>query len=173
MTSREDAGYHFPMSSKPAFPDAVLAAEVPPRTQASNYPPVFAARMAGRTKRVLGDLFGIRKFGVNLTTLAPGAVSALLHKHTLQEEFVYILSGHPTLVTEDSEVPLSPGMCAGFSPEGKAHQLANRTDEVVTYLEIGDRVAGDAASYPADDLEAVMGENGKWVFRNKDGRIYD
>lgn len=162
------------MNSKPPLPpDAVNATDVPPRAQASNYPPVFAVRMAGRTKRVLGDIFGIRKFGVNLTELAPGAVSALLHKHTLQEEFVYVLSGHPILVTEDSEVPLSPGMCAGFSPQGKAHQLVNRTNDVVVYLEIGDRVAGDAASYPADDLVAVMGDNGKWAFRHKDGRAYE
>ena len=33
--------------------------------------------MAGREKRPLGDLFGLTNFGVKLTRLAPGALSAL------------------------------------------------------------------------------------------------
>ena len=47
--------------------------------------------MQGREKRPLGDLFGLTNFGVNLTTLAPGEVSALRHAHTTQDEFIYIL----------------------------------------------------------------------------------
>jgi uncharacterized cupin superfamily protein len=47
--------------------------------------------MQGREKRPLGDLFGLTNFGVNLTTRAPGAVSALRHAHTTQDEFIYIL----------------------------------------------------------------------------------
>ena len=53
-----------------------------------NYPEPFASRMAGRRKQPLGDLFGLANFGVNLTRLAPGAVSALRHAHTKQDEFV-------------------------------------------------------------------------------------
>ena len=37
------------------------------------YPPPYAAALAGRAKRALGDLFGLSQFGVNLTVLAPGA----------------------------------------------------------------------------------------------------
>eukprot|EP01031_Cornospumella_fuschlensis_P008383 gene8383-10335_t len=70
---------------------------------------------AGRIKRQLGDAFGLSRFGVNLTVLPSGAQSALLHRHTEQEEFIYILSGHPTLRTDAGEVPLEPGMCVGFS----------------------------------------------------------
>ena len=35
--------------------------------------------MAGRQKRPLGDVFGLANFGVNLTWLAPGAVSDVKH----------------------------------------------------------------------------------------------
>lgn len=72
--------------------------------------------MSRREKRQLGDVFGITSFGVNLTRLAPDGVSALHHRHTRQQEFVYVLEGEPTLVTADGEVPLRPGMCAGFVP---------------------------------------------------------
>ncbi|MEQ8806868.1 MAG: cupin domain-containing protein, partial [Rhodospirillales bacterium] len=98
--------------------------------------------------------------------------SALLHRHTRQDEFIYILEGAPTLVTEDGETELSPGMCAGFPAGGSAHHLVNRTAADVLYLEVGDRTPGDAASYPRDDIQARMGDDGKWQFSRKDGSPY-
>ena len=78
---------------------AILASDVPARKKPSVYPEPFASMMKGREKRQLGDVFGIKDFGVNLTKLAPNARSALLHRHTLQEEFIYILEGCPILVS--------------------------------------------------------------------------
>jgi len=104
---------------------ALLATDVPARTKPSNYPEPFASRMQGRVKRQLGDVFHIQKFGVNLTQLAPGAQSSLFHQHTKQEEFIYILSGFPTLVLDRGEIKLEPGMCSGFTPGQGAHQLVN------------------------------------------------
>jgi uncharacterized cupin superfamily protein len=154
------------------FPIAVVASEVAPRTKPSNYPEPFASRMAGREKRPLGDLFGLSNFGVNLTRLAPGAVSALRHAHSVQDEFIYILQGHPVLVTDAGETPLSPGMCAGFKAgTGNGHQLLNRTGEEVVYLEVGDRSAGDSAIYPDDDIQAALVQ-GQWRFAHKDGSPY-
>lgn len=153
-------------------PAAIKAAEVPPRSKPSSYPEPFYGRMAGREKRALGDLFGITNFGVNLTTLRPGAESSVLHRHSKQDEFVYIVEGTPTLVTDAGEFVLEPGMCAGFPAKGAAHQLVNRSDRNVTYLEVGDRTPGDQGAYPADDLMATLGPDGKWVYSHKDGRPY-
>ena len=153
-------------------PPAVRALDVAPRAKPSTYPEPFFSRMAGREKRQLGDLFGLANFGVNLTRLAPGGESALLHRHTRQDEFIYILEGAPTLVTEEGETELSPGMCAGFPAGGSAHHLVNRTAADVLYLEVGDRTPGDAASYPRDDIQARMGDDGKWQFSRKDGSPY-
>ncbi|HEX2197241.1 MAG TPA: cupin domain-containing protein [Burkholderiales bacterium] len=158
---------------KPESPKAIRAREAPARTKASNYPEPFAARMAGREKRPLGDAFGLRNFGVNLTRLAPGAVSALRHAHTRQDEFIYVLEGHPTLVTDAGETALEPGMCAGFrAGTGDGHHLVNRGAQDVVYLEVGDRAAGDEASYPDDDLKAVSAPDGGWRFTHKDGTPY-
>lgn len=153
-------------------PTAVLAADVAPRTKPSNYPEPFASRMVGRVKRALGDRFGLANFGVNLTRLAPGAVSALRHAHSKQDEFIYVLEGHPSLITDAGEQVLAPGMCAGFrAGTGDGHQLMNRTPSDVIYLEVGDRSPGDAAMYPDDDLQAVLVE-GQWHFLHKDGSSY-
>ena len=157
----------------PSRPVAVEAASAPLRARVTNYPEPFASRVAGREKRPLGDLFGLTNFGVNLTRLAPGAMSALRHAHTRQDEFVYVLEGEPTLVTDAGETMLRPGMCAGFKAgTGDAHHLVNRTDRDVVYLEIGDRSPGDGATYPDDDLQAVQDAEARWRFVHKDGTPY-
>ena len=158
--------------SQATYPTAVRAAEAPARVKPSNYPEPFASQMTGRQKQPLGDLFGLGNFGVNLTRLAPGAVSALRHAHSKQDEFIYILQGHPTLHTDEGLMPLSPGMCAGFKAgTGNGHRLLNQTSEEVVYLEVGDRTPGDQGSYPDDDLQALL-VDGQWKFVHKDGRPY-
>jgi uncharacterized cupin superfamily protein len=154
------------------LPIAVVAIEIAPRIKPSNYPEPFASRMVGREKRALGDLFGLTNFGVNLTRLAPGGESALRHAHTKQDEFIYILQGHPVLITDAGTTQLAPGMCAGFKAgNGKGHHLVNRTSEEVVYLEVGDRSIDDAGIYPDDDLQAQF-VDGKWEFTHKDGSPY-
>ena len=158
--------------AQPTYPVAVVAADAPPRTKPTNYPEPFASRMAGRCKQPLGDLFGLTNFGVNLTRLMPGAVTALRHAHTRQDEFVYVLEGHPTLHTDEGRTRLSPGMCAGFKAgTGNGHHFVNETDRDVVLLEVGDRIPGDEGSYPDDDLVARM-IDGRWRFTHKDGSPY-
>ncbi|MEQ1837357.1 MAG: cupin domain-containing protein, partial [Candidatus Nitrotoga sp.] len=135
-------------------------------------PEQFAARMVDRVKKPLGDLFSLTNFGINLTRLAPSALSALRHAHALQDEFIYVLEGSPILITNSGETQLHSGVCAGFKAgTGDAHQLINRSDADVVYLEVGDRTAGDTVTYPDDDLKAQM-VNGNWLFSHKDGTSY-
>ena len=152
---------------------APLPARDVPAREATGYPGPFAARVKGRARRRLAAAFGLKTVGVNLTTLAPGAQSALLHRHSAAEEFIYILSGTPLLRTDAGAFRLRPGMCAGFPPNGVAHHLVNDTDAPVEYLEIGDNPADDAASYPEDDLRAERGADGRWRFFHRDGEPYD
>jgi uncharacterized cupin superfamily protein len=160
------------VSDKPKPPVALAVADVPPRAKLSNYPEPFFSRMAGRDKRPLGDPFGLTNFGVNLTRLKPGGSSSIRHAHTKQDEFVYLLEGRPTLVTDAGRTALKPGMCAGFKAgSGDAHHLINETEDDVVYLEIGDRTPGDSVTYPDDDLMAVRVE-GAWRFARKDGTPY-
>jgi uncharacterized cupin superfamily protein len=153
-------------------PVAMVATEVAVRDRPSVYPEPFASRMVGREKRQLGEVFGLKNFGVNLTRLAPGAVSALRHAHTRQDEFIYVLHGAPTLHTDEGRQQLTPGSCAGFrAGTGNGHCLINETTDDVVYLEVGDRSQGDEASYPDDDLKAMLVE-GRWMFTRRDGTPY-
>lgn len=137
------------------------------------YPEPYAALVEGRLKRKLGEYFGLTNFGVNLTHLSPGSISALAHHHSKQDEFILILEGTPTLVLGKEEFVLHPGECYGFKAgTGIAHQLVNRSEGNVIYLEIGDRTQGDEVEYPNDDLKAIQLPNGVWTVSHKDGRPY-
>lgn len=147
---------------------AIDPAEVPAQS-GSNYPDPLKPRVAGRAKRRLGDALGLVNFGVNLVTIAPGSQSSLRHWHARQDEFVYVLEGELTLVTEGGEQVLGPGMAAGF-PAGVAdgHMLVNRGAGPALYLEVGDRLPGDAVTYSDDDLAAVSRPAG-WLFTRWNG----
>jgi uncharacterized cupin superfamily protein len=153
-------------------PTAVQAAAVPSRIGAQILPQPYAARLSRRVKHPLGDVFGLKAFGVNLTRIAAGDVSALHHRHTGQDELVYVLEGRPILVTDDGEVELAPGMCAGFPAGGAAHHLENRTGGEVLVLEVADRAAGDQVDYPLEDLVLVSAPDGERRYFHKDGTPY-
>jgi uncharacterized cupin superfamily protein len=155
-------------------PDAKSAALDPMTVAArrgTTYPDIFKPRVAGREKRALGNALGLVNYGVNLVKLEPGAQSALRHWHSQQDEFVWVLEGEITLVTDAGAEILKPGMCAGF-PKGKpdGHHLVNKTAKDVWYLEVGDRSPGDAAVYPDDDLAAAFSAGYK--FTKKDSSPY-
>ncbi|MBL8603443.1 MAG: cupin domain-containing protein [Myxococcales bacterium] len=153
-------------------PIALVARDAPPRVRPSVYPAPFAAMMEGRTKHPLGDLFGLTRYGVNLVRLAPGARSALRHHHSAQDEFVFVLEGTVTLITDAGPTALTAGMCAGFAHgDGDGHQLVNRSEHEAVYLEVGDRTEGDQVVYPDDDLAAER-VDGAWVFTHKDRSPY-
>jgi len=138
----------------------------------SGYPGPLKAIAEHRLKRRLGDHGGLNNFGVNMVTLPPGSGSALRHSHARQDEFIYIVSGAPTLVTDAGEQPLGPGLCAAFpAGTGDGHMLMNNSDADVVYLEVGDRADGDTVSYPDHDLVGKF-VNDRFAFTRKNGASY-
>ena len=154
--------------SKPR-PRALDAKTLPAR-RGTLYPDKFKPRVAGREKRALGNAFGLQNFGVNLVKLEPGAQSSLRHWHTQQDEFVWMLEGELTLVTDAGAEILRPGMCAGFA-KGKAngHHLVNRSDKAARVLEIGTRTVEEIGHY--SDIDMMVREDASgWGYYTKDGR---
>jgi uncharacterized cupin superfamily protein len=152
-------------------PAAIVAREIEART-GTIYPPRYAAALAGREKRVLGDVFGLSQFGVNLTTLQPGAWSSQRHWHEREDEFIYVVDGEIVLIDDAGEHVLTPGMCAGFKagvPNG--HHLVNKSARPATYVEIGTRSNDENGHYPEADM-AFKKRDGKATITRKDGSAY-
>ena len=139
----------------------------------SAYPLPFQHVVRGREKCILGDAAGLTQFGVNLTTLKPGAASALRHWHEQEDEFIYILEGEAMLVEDGGEITLRAGDAAGFKAGVRnGHQLVNKSARDVVYLEIGTRAKAEIAHYPDDDVAMKRDEAGKTIFTRKSGESY-
>jgi uncharacterized cupin superfamily protein len=95
-----------------------------------------------------------------------------LGEHSAQDEFIYVVSGTPTLVLDDAEHLLAPGMCCGYAAGRGSHHLVNRSEEAVFYLEVGDRDPNDEVFYPDDDIQVRPGPDGKRRYEHKNGQPY-
>jgi uncharacterized cupin superfamily protein len=149
-------------------PAALRAAELPART-ATIYPAPFAKALEGRSKRALGDAFGLTQFGVNYTVLEPGSASSERHWHAVEDELVFVLEGEVTLIDEAGEHLLAPGMCAGFKAGvANGHKLVNRGNVRAVFLEIGTRSSTESVVYPDVDMLARKAD-GKYILTHRDG----
>jgi uncharacterized cupin superfamily protein len=142
------------------------------RRSSALYPSPFDLPCRARERSKLGDAAGLTQFGVNFLRLPPGSWSSQRHWHTLSDEFIYVLEGEVTLVTDAGEELLKRGDAAGFKAgEDNGHCLQNRTDHDVTLLEIGSRIADDAAFYPDIDMMAPAGGKPA-IYTHRDGTHY-
>ncbi|MCH2549407.1 MAG: cupin domain-containing protein [Alphaproteobacteria bacterium] len=135
----------------------------------SLYPKPFDRIVRGRHRHRVSNALGLTKFGVNVVCLESGAFSSARHWHTKQDEFIYVLSGTLTLISDEGHTEMTEGMSAGF-PAGlpNGHQVANFSNSDAWYIEIGDRPKNEVVTYPdIDMLNTVV--NGKPVFTHKDG----
>jgi uncharacterized cupin superfamily protein len=137
------------------------------------YPPPFDEPCRARQRQRLGDAAGLTQFGVNILTLPPGAWSSQRHWHVEEDEFVYVLAGEVTLVTDAGEELLRPGDAAGFKAgEPNGHHLQNRSNAPATLLEIGSRRTGEVAYYP--DIDMIAPAHGDpALYTRRDGTPYE
>ncbi len=136
----------------------------------TDYPGNYKDIVAGRVRRALGDALGLSQFGVNLVHLASGAASAQRHWHAKVDEFVVVLNGAVTLISDGGEQLLDAGDTAGFAAGvADGHYLVNRGAEEAVYVEVGSRTADDVVDYPDIDLIYRRGEG---MFSNKRGESY-
>jgi uncharacterized cupin superfamily protein len=143
-----------------------------PADTRTGYPPPFDRVVVGRERKRLGNAGGLDQFGVNLTTLKPGAASALRHWHEQEDELVFILQGEATLIEDGGEIVLRPGDAAGFKANSRnGHQLVNKSTRDVVYLEVGARAKYERVDYPDVDLMVVRDDKGM-RYTHKNGEPY-
>jgi uncharacterized cupin superfamily protein len=160
-----------PLQLSLALP-ALEPRSVPEKTGTS-YPEPFRAAVERRGWRPLGPALGLKNFGVNLVRLPAGCTSSQRHWHTHEDEFLYVIAGEVTLVTNSGPQVLKAGACAGF-PAGKAdgHHVINHSATEATLLVVGDdRDGEDACDYPDLDMVGRFVE-GKWRYLHRDGTPY-
>ena len=136
------------------------------------YPTPYDEPCRARHRQRLADAAGLTQYGVNLVRLEPGAWSSQRHWHTAQDEFIYVVSGELTLVTNTGAETLHAGDCAGFKAgDEDGHHLQNRSDADATFIEMGTRPPGDGAFYSDIDMK-VSAEEPPGTYRHRDGTAY-
>lgn len=144
-----------------------------PATVGSLYPSPWHEPCVSRERRRLGDAAGLTQFGVNLLRLPPGAWSSQRHWHTEEDEFILVLSGEVTLVTDAGPEILRAGDAAGFKAADRdGHCLQNRSSEDATVLEIGSRIPTDIAHYSDIDLVSPPDGSSPTPYTHRDGTPY-
>lgn len=134
----------------------------------SGYPVPFNEPCEGQKCQRLARSHGLTLFGVNLTEIAPGGWSSQRHWHSHEDEFVWVVEGELTLVTNSGEELLRPGDCAAFKagdPDG--HHLVNKSDRPAKVLEVGNSDSRDRCVY--SDIDMVAGADG---YTHRDGTPY-
>jgi len=138
----------------------------------TGYPASLNRAVVGRERKRLGNAAGLDQFGVNLTTLKPGAASALRHWHEKEDELVFILEGEVVLIEDGGEAVLKPGEAGGFKANSRnGHHLVNKSQREAVYLEIGTRSRAERVEYP--DVDLVMIRDDKAArYTRKNGEPY-
>lgn len=114
---------------------------------------------------MLARQVGLTRVGLSLIRLPPGKESFVYHRHNVEEEFAFVLSGKGVVDIGEETFDLGPGDFVGFPAGGHAHHIRNTGSEELVYLsggenaplEIGDfprigkrmvRMAGEVTVYP-------------------------
>lgn len=147
-----------------------LALDQIPQTNATGYPPEYAAQVKDRWYRRLAPASGITDFGASHVVLKPGAWSSQRHWHEGEDEMVVMLSGEATLVDDNGRTPMRAGDVAAFPKnDGNGHVLINESDADCVYVAIGRPSATDC-HYPDIDMH-LFAANGFQT--RKDGSRFE
>jgi uncharacterized cupin superfamily protein len=86
------------------------------------------------------DHLGLNRLGIHHVRIDPGHRTSFPHAESAEEEFVYVISGHPDVWLDGHLHPLQPGDAVGFPPgTGLAHSFLNNSAGIVELLVVGDR----------------------------------
>ncbi len=139
-----------------------------PAQAGSNYPHPFDVSCSGQSCQRVARHAGLTEFGVNLTVIEPGAWSSQRHWHTHEDEFVWVVDGELTLITDTGEEVLRAGDCAAFKRGDRdGHHLVNRSRRPAKVLEIGNSDPRDRCTY--SDIDMIADVDG---YIHRDGTRY-
>ncbi len=98
----------------------------------------------------VGRLLGLTKLGIHHERLLPGRRTSYPHAESAEDEFIFVIEGHPDAWVDGHLHPLKPGDCIAFpSGTGIAHTFINNTPDEVHLLVVGEtNVPGAAIKYP-------------------------
>lgn len=87
----------------------------------------------------LGKRVGLMQMGVSMRSVEPGRKSTHRHFHTVEEEWVWVLSGTGVVRIGPHRLPVREGSFVGFPPGPRPHHLISEGSDALVFLEGGER----------------------------------
>jgi uncharacterized cupin superfamily protein len=103
----------------------------------------FAARI-GRA----GPIIGSTGLGCSLTVVPPGKRAWPFHRHHVNHELCYIISGEGECRIGEQALPVKAGDLIASPAGGEPHQLVNTSSEELRYLAFSTMQEVDIVEYP-------------------------
>jgi uncharacterized cupin superfamily protein len=121
----------------------------------------------------LGDHIGASKLAASVVVLGQGEAVCPYHYELIEEEWLFVLSGTPTVRTPDGEAVAAEGdvICFPRGPSG-AHKISNAAATPARVLIVSEHAACAATVYEDSDKIGVFGEDVRLLFRRRDERDY-
>lgn len=111
---------------------------------------------------------GLEKLGISFEVVAPGRRTSFPHAHSIEEEFVFVISGQASVWLNGHIKELNPGEWVGFSPDQKiAHCIINNSNQPLSLLVIGEasEFPGEQIAYPQNPLRNKECDRINWFWR--------
>lgn len=112
----------------------------------------------------LARALGLKHIGIHHERLPPGRRTSYPHAESDEEEFIYVLEGHPDAWINGNLSRLEPGDSVGFpAGTGICHTFINNTDREVRLLVIGEaNKRQNRIYYPLNPEYAATRED-RWI----------
>ncbi|MEM1236510.1 MAG: cupin domain-containing protein [Pseudomonadota bacterium] len=111
---------------------------------------------------------GCTKMGAYLERLPPGSRSGAAHRHSDEDEFIFVLQGRVTLWEDGVETELEAGSAAVWAASSTDHhRLQNDTNEDAVYLVVGSRAARDFVDFAEHDFRLEIDRRSGELIRRK------
>ncbi|HEV2677127.1 MAG TPA: cupin domain-containing protein [Aliidongia sp.] len=82
---------------------------------------------------------GLTRLGIHHELLKPGRRTSFPHAESAEEEFAYVIEGHPDVWLDGVLYPLGPGDAVSFpAGTGQAHTFLNNSDRDARLLVVGE-----------------------------------
>jgi uncharacterized cupin superfamily protein len=103
---------------------------------------------------------GLKRAHVNLLRVPPGKEAFILHYHSVQEEWSYIVEGEGTAQIGEKKFKVGAGDFIAFPTNGIAHSIVNTGLRDLVYLTGGDESPHEIGHFPTIEKMIVFGPDG-------------
>ena len=115
---------------------------------------------------------GLQRAHVNLLRVPPGKEAFMLHRHSVQEEWSYIVEGEGTAQIGEEKIKVGAGDFIAFPLNGKAHTIVNTGTRDLVYLTGGEDSPYDIGHFPSINKMIVFKPDGVDLIDDSAARRY-